>query len=170
MTDKEQTNDSLKNSDENFNEKSAHKKEQIIIDGVDVAECFHRATNGLTNHKIPYCREFTNNCKDNPNCYYKQLQREKNLNKVNLQRSIDLNRELNNIEEQLYCKKIELQQAKSECLKLELQKIEFEEQCEELREKYKWYEHYKRAALYNKNLCDKKSDEIAYYKQLLKIL
>ena len=32
MTDKEQINDSLKNSDKNFNENLAHKKEQIMID------------------------------------------------------------------------------------------------------------------------------------------
>lgn len=38
---------------------------------------------------------------------------------------------------------------------------------EELKEKYKWYDHYKEAALFNKDLCDKKSDEIARYKQTL---
>lgn len=42
------------------------------------------------------------------------------------------------------------------------------QECEELKEKYKWYEHYKKAALYNKDLCNKKSDEIACYKQTLK--
>lgn len=31
---KEQTNDSLKNSDKNFNENCTHNKEQIIIDGI----------------------------------------------------------------------------------------------------------------------------------------
>jgi len=59
--------------------------EQKIIDGVAVTSCFYLATNGLTNHKIPYCREYTNNCKDNPNCYYKQLQREKITNENNQQ-------------------------------------------------------------------------------------
>lgn len=46
--------------------------------------------------------------------------------------------------------------------------IMLEQECEELKEKYKWYEHYKKAALYNKDLCNKKSDEIACYKQALK--
>lgn len=40
-------------------------------------------------------------------------------------------------------------------------------ECEELKEKYKWYEHYKDSALYNKDLCNKKSDEIESYKQAL---
>lgn len=42
------------------------------------------------------------------------------------------------------------------------------EECEELKEKYKWYDHYRDSALYNKDLCDKKSDEIYKYKQALK--
>lgn len=33
-------------------------------------------------------------------------------------------------------------------------------ECEELQAKYKWYDHYKNSALSNKELCDKKSDEI----------
>ena len=49
--------------------------DKIMIDGVDVSGCFYRSTNGLTNHKEIYCREFTRDCKDNFNCYYKQLQR-----------------------------------------------------------------------------------------------
>ena len=62
-------NGSLKNQDKNFNEKP------IIIDGVEVQQCLFIGVNGLTAYKIPYCREFTNNCKDNPNCYFKQLAR-----------------------------------------------------------------------------------------------
>ena len=62
-------NSSLKNQDKNFNEKP------IIIDGVEVQQCLFIGVNGLTAYKIPYCREFTNNCKDNPNCYFKQLAR-----------------------------------------------------------------------------------------------
>ncbi len=42
------------------------------------------------------------------------------------------------------------------------------QECEELKEKYKWYDHYKEAALFNKELCDKKSDEIANCKQAFK--
>lgn len=36
---KEQTNDSFKNSDKNFNENCTHNKEQIIIDGVYINAC-----------------------------------------------------------------------------------------------------------------------------------
>lgn len=93
-------------------------KERIIIDGVDVQNCLFISTNGLSNHKIPYCREFTNNCKDNPNCYFKQLDRET-------------------------------------------------QECEELKEKYKWYDHYKDSALLNKKLCDKASDERDRYRKAL---
>lgn len=49
--------------------------DSIMIDGEVVNGCLFIGTNGLTSHKIPYCREFTNNCKDNPNCYFKQLAR-----------------------------------------------------------------------------------------------
>ena len=35
-----------------------------------------------------------------------------------------------------------------------------EQECEELKEKYKWYDHYKEQALYNKNLCNEKSKQL----------
>ena len=35
-----------------------------------------------------------------------------------------------------------------------------EQECEELKEKYKWYDHYKEQALYNKNLCNEKSEQL----------
>lgn len=50
-------------------------------------------------------------------------------------------------------------------LQQELQTVR--QECEELKEKYKWYEHYKESALYNTDLCNKKSDELARYKQAL---
>ena len=41
------------------------------------------------------------------------------------------------------------------------------QKCEELKEKYKWYDHYKDSALLNKKLCDKASDERARYRKAL---
>lgn len=44
---------------------------KIIIDGVNVAECeYHSST---PNNELCYMKG--NKCGDNPNCYYKQLQR-----------------------------------------------------------------------------------------------
>lgn len=42
-----------------------------------------------------------------------------------------------------------------------------EQECEELKEKYKWYDHYKEQALYNKNLCNEKSEQLDQLKQTL---
>lgn len=38
---------------------------KIIIDGIDVSNCVY----------LPYCEDKQGNCGNNPNCYYKQLQR-----------------------------------------------------------------------------------------------
>lgn len=38
---------------------------EIIIDGIDVSNCVY----------LPYCEDRQGNCGNNPNCYYKQLQR-----------------------------------------------------------------------------------------------
>ena len=48
---------------------------QIIIDGVDITNCIHRATNKLCGDIDAYCRCYTGSCKDISNCYYKQLKR-----------------------------------------------------------------------------------------------
>lgn len=40
-------------------------------------------------------------------------------------------------------------------------------ECEELKEKYKWYDHYKDSALANKDLCNKKIDEIGRCRKAL---
>ena len=70
MTDKKHINDSLKNSDKNFNENFTHDKEQIIIDGVNVKDCRRRIG------KNSYCRYFKRLCSDNNvNCVWKQLAR-----------------------------------------------------------------------------------------------
>ena len=44
------------------------------------------------------------------------------------------------------------------CLEKQLKRKE--QECEELKEKYKWYDHYKEQALYNKNLCNEKSEQL----------
>lgn len=55
--------------------------------------------------------------------------------------------------------------------KEQLEKIKsLEQECEELKEKYKWYDHYKEQALFNKNLCNKKSDKIDQLKAENEIL
>ena len=56
------------------------ENKQIIIDGVDVSGCKH-----YENHTLYDCNEtceinggiVCTKCKEHPNCYYKQLQREK---------------------------------------------------------------------------------------------
>lgn len=52
--------------------------------------------------------------------------------------------------------------------KEQVEKIKsLEQECEELKEKYKWYDHYKEQALYNKNLCNEKSEQLDQLKQTL---
>ena len=48
--------------------------EKIIVDGVNVTQCFHRATNAIGKDYGTYCREFTGSCVGQK-CYYKQLKR-----------------------------------------------------------------------------------------------
>lgn len=45
--------------------------EPYYIDGVDVSKCEFCNNDGL----YPYCYRINSLCKENPNCYYKQLQR-----------------------------------------------------------------------------------------------
>lgn len=69
---KEQTNDSLKNSDKNFNENCTHDEEQIIIDDVDVSKCTLYYYGRCNNACNPLNCLF---CSDKPNCDFKQLAR-----------------------------------------------------------------------------------------------
>mgnify|MGYP001556517616 CR=1 FL=1 len=75
-------------------------KEEIIIDGVDVLECKHYEYKSLKDCEMRYpesgdCEigllnylfngnlDIEKHCKDNPNCYFKQLQRkEQALNAI----------------------------------------------------------------------------------------
>lgn len=45
---------------------------KVIIDNVDVTECFWRATNKIGNDIGTYCRCYTGSCKKQ-SCYYKQM-------------------------------------------------------------------------------------------------
>jgi len=56
---------------------------------------------------------------------------------------------------------------KDEFFKLREQLQAERKKVKELEEKYKWYDHYKNSALCNKDLCNKKSDEIQSYRQAL---
>lgn len=88
---------------------------EIIIDGVDISTCIYHSS--TTSSELCYMRG--NKCNENPNCYYKQLQCEKKLNKVNLQRSLDLNRELGSLD--------------AECDLLERENCKLKQECEELK-------------------------------------
>ena len=74
---------------------------QIIIDGVNVSECLFYQTNFEEDYDVKikhYCSNWHNSCEtnNNSNCYYKQLQREKQ----NLQEAIDTSiKEFNRAEE-----------------------------------------------------------------------
>lgn len=66
----------------------------------------------------------------------------------------------------LYSKTCLYRKEKSrDCLKNNIKDLQVEN--EDLKEKYKWHDHYKESALFNKDLCNKKSDEIYRYKQAL---
>ena len=102
-------------------------KEQIIIDGVDVSECqdFYISS---ANTRCCNCESDNTQflpCKDNPNCYFKQLARKT-----------------------------------QECEQLN-------EENRRLKEKYRWYDHYKESALLNRDLYNKLSLEYSYYRKAL---
>ena len=72
---------------------------QIIIDGVDVSgcKCFYiNASHPELQECInPYCKDL---CKNNPNCYYKQLKRkEQECEELKNERTIDLVKQLDQL-------------------------------------------------------------------------
>lgn len=98
---KEQTNDSLKNSDKNFNENCTHNKEQIIINDVDVSECEYLTYELEEDGKYYwFCKIAStggpDECEYNPKCFYKKIlkqlarktqeceQKEKEINELHL--------------------------------------------------------------------------------------
>lgn len=50
-------------------------KEQIMIDGVDVSECFHYINNKEYTCRLNHTPFHYRHCEENPNCYFKQLAR-----------------------------------------------------------------------------------------------
>lgn len=93
--------------------------EEIIIDGIDVSECYADKTNlkdGL------YCFWEGGSCEDNEYCYYKQLKRLKKINKANADSYVKYQGK--------YLK--EISELKAECEKLKKQlscSTEFPGQC-----------------------------------------
>lgn len=84
---------------------------------------------------------------------------------------IRLTNKIAELQEQLSAKEKECQEAMDCYVQLDLQRIKenkelvdkykaIEQECERLKEKYKWYDHYKEQALYNKKLCNKKSEQL----------
>ena len=133
-------------------------KEQIIIDGVDVSECKHLYSRWTGSLPKDTCAEYDyinnpeddgliNLCKTHPNCYYKQLQKEKfeNLNNRQMVESAEnLIYENSELYKNLKEKEQECEQIKEkyEALKLENQEgyeivAELKHECEELKGKYK---------------------------------
>lgn len=128
MADKEQTNDSLKNSDKNFNENCTHNKEQIMIDGVDISGCefidewkhcdicnsliktvYPNATKCLTEQDL--------RCETYQNCHYKQLARK-------TQECEDLKERLERTEEDLKYQCVDCMNVKSDRYRKALDEIE----------------------------------------------
>ena len=104
-------------------------KEQIIIDGVDVSECKHYEYKSLKDCEMRYPESgdceigllnylFNGNldiekfCKDNPNCYFKQLARKTQL-------SIKQSKELIRLRKELQESTVKNRNLKQECEELE---------------------------------------------------
>lgn len=88
-------------------------KEQIMIDGVDVSKCQDFYINCLTKKDNQYCNCDSDNtrflqCKDNPDCYYKQLTRKTQECERSRKRISDLEERIinhsNEVEE--YCSRL----------------------------------------------------------------
>lgn len=139
MTDKKHINDSLKNSDKNFNENCTHNKEQIIIDGCNVLKCRYYQYKTLKDCEMRYPESgdceiglinylFNGNldmeklCVDNPNCIFKQLARKTQECKKLNDKIIDMNSiiedaaiNLGNKDFTLYDLPFEIKKLKKEC-------------------------------------------------------
>lgn len=98
------------------------RKEQIITDGVNVSECKHFCLEAQI-PEIPFagysnicCEENTaKECKDNPNCYFKQLARKtqeceelKEKLKFKVQENIKLSKENRNLKNWVHLKGVEI--------------------------------------------------------------
>lgn len=114
----------------------------IIIDGVDVSECekLGETIDGITcglGKRIRFANKIItkhNLCKNNPNCYYKQLQREKQSSQEAIDTSI---REFNRAEEL----KTLLKRKEQECEEFKKQLERTEENYQKLLSKSNKYIH-----------------------------
>lgn len=119
-------------------------KEPIMIDDVDVSECKHLYTSIIPvgNDKIKCGLHQGKTCDNYPNCYYKQLKhKEQEYDELNKYRPI-IDRLLQEFEKYEHIKSIST---------ISYAKQVFE-QLDQLKEKNKWYDHYKESALRNKEL------------------
>lgn len=143
-------------------------KEQIIIDGVNVKRCEFAEESATT----PKCRINDYIHCDGYTCYYKQLQRKtaecEELQKLcqNQAKTINDLTGCVGLWEEFSEEESELAKNSSiaDLVVLLRQKTA---ECEALKEKYKWYDHYKDSALANKDLCNKKIDEIGRCREAL---
>ena len=156
---------------------------QIIIDEVNVAGCVHfwniGDAEGLKICKINFENYYYSNgtpygerCKKHPNCYFKQLRRKEQECKKQSWELGNLSYKIKNQRKEINERLKQLDKAEQDYIDLlrgsrETVKRLFTDN-EKLKEKYKWYEHYKESALLNKDLCNKKSDVIEHYMQVLK--
>ena len=126
-------------------------KEQIIIDGVNVSGCDficveddYCSYSGITRAYKGECGcSDEEMCKDNPKCFYKKALKQLQRNQAQYNAVVEQNKSLQQ----------DLKRKTAE--------------CEALKEKYKWYDHYKDSALANKDLCNKKIDEIGRCREAL---
>lgn len=145
-------------------------KEQIIINGVNVSGCEY-LINELEEDGRYYwfCKNSPiggpDDCEENANCHFKQLQRkaqeckQKDKTIAGLVGCVSLWEEFSDEESRL---------AKSSSIAdLVVLLRQKTAECEALKEKYKWYDHYKDSALANKDLCNKKIDEIGRCREAL---
>ena len=173
-------------------------KEIIEIDGINVLECEHYQYKSLKDCEMRYPESgdceigllnylFDGNldmeklCKDNPNCYYKQLQKEKfeNLNNRQMVESAEnLIYENSELYKNLKEKEQECEQIKEkyEALKLENQEgyeivAELKHECEELKEECEEHrsnaESYCKSYQYSCVVNGKITDKALKYKQAL---
>lgn len=118
-------------------------KEQIMIDGVNVSECKHYEYKSLKDCEMRYPESgdceigllnylFNGNldiekyCKDNPNCYFKQLARKTQL-------SIKQSKELIRLRKELQESTVKNRNLKQECEELKKEIINKNEKIKELR-------------------------------------
>ena len=113
---------------------------QIIIDGVNVTECVHRATNRLGNDIGTYCRCFTGSCFDIHDCHYKNWKRKEQECEALGQAYLETNellqektKECTNLKAELDCDERIIDQLEADLSDQEAETLKAKEQgCERL--------------------------------------